>query len=64
MVAETVPVRYADGRAFVKALKAVGAATPVEGHVPLTSGEVMRVLAVLGAPLTMTYEVLTVDGVR
>ncbi len=61
VLAEAVPVRYADGRAFVRALKTIGAGTPASGHQPLTAGAMRRVLAELGAPATFTYEVLTVD---
>jgi len=63
VIAEPIAVRYADGRAFVGALKAIGAATPAPGHRPLKPGELKRVLAALGAPATITYEVLTVDSV-
>jgi malonyl-CoA O-methyltransferase len=61
VTAEAIPVRYADGRAFVAALKAIGAGTPAAGHRPLAPGQLKRVLAALGSPATVTYEVLTVD---
>jgi malonyl-CoA O-methyltransferase len=61
VVAEPVPVEYANGRAFATRLKATGATTPVSGHRPLSPGAMRRVLAALGAPCAITYEVLTVD---
>lgn len=61
VVAERIAVGYADGRAFVRALKTIGAAVPVAGHRPLGPAAMKRVLAELGAPCTITYEVLTVD---
>lgn len=55
-----VVVQYSDGRDFLNALKRIGAATPVEGHRPLTPGQLRQVIRQLGAPAQVTYEVLTV----
>lgn len=49
---------YADGRAFVRELKDLGAATPVAGHRPLDAGRMRRLLAALGRPAEMDYHVL------
>ncbi|MGE5547926.1 MAG: methyltransferase domain-containing protein [Solirubrobacterales bacterium] len=64
VLARSLPVRYADGRAFLKALKAIGAGTPACHHRPLPPGALRKVLAALGAPATITYEVLIVDLAR
>jgi malonyl-CoA O-methyltransferase len=64
VIAETVPLRYADAVAFLRALKAIGAGTPAAGHAPLPPGALRRVLAALGAPATITYEILTVEVER
>jgi Methylase involved in ubiquinone/menaquinone biosynthesis len=41
---EQVEERYADARAFVRALKAIGAGTAREGHRPLPAGVMRRVM--------------------
>ncbi len=64
VVAAPVVVRYANGMAFLRALKAVGAGTPAADHRPLPPGDLRRVIAALGAPCAITYEVLTVDLCR
>ncbi len=64
VIAEPLPLRYADGTAFLRALKSVGAGIPVEGHVPLPPGTLRRVLAALGAPAIVTYEILNVEVLR
>lgn len=61
VVAEPFVVRYADGRAFLGTLKAIGAGTPAAGHRPLSAAAMRRVLAVLGAPATITYEYLIAE---
>jgi malonyl-CoA O-methyltransferase len=61
VVAEAFAVRYADGWAFLKALKAIGAGTPVAGHRPLSPGGLKRVLSAMGAPAAVTYEVLIAE---
>lgn len=53
-------VAYADGRAFLSALKRIGAATPVEGHRPLSPGALRRAIKALGTPALITYDVLTI----
>lgn len=58
VVAEPFVVRYSDARAFVGALKGIGAGTPQAGHQPLTPGAMRRVLAVLGSPTSMTYDLM------
>lgn len=55
-----VVVDYADGRAFLNALKQIGAATPAEGHRPSSPGQLRRVIREIGAPARITYDVLTV----
>lgn len=55
---EAFQVIYPDARAFVGALKAIGAATPRPGHAPLSAGALRRVMAALGAPCPITYDVL------
>ena len=64
VTADTFTVTYADGRAFLKALKAIGAGTPARGYRPLSPGAMKQVLAELGAPATITYEILTVEIVK
>jgi len=59
--ADCFTVRYEDGHAFVRALKAIGAGTPAPGYRRLSTGALRQVLAELGAPCTITYEILTVD---
>ena len=54
-------VGYEDGHAFVRALKAIGAGTPAPGYRRLSTGALRQVLTELGAPCTITYEILTVD---
>ena len=54
-------LRYDDGRAFLKALKAIGAGTPAPGYRRLGPAAMKQALAELGAPCSITYEILTVD---
>lgn len=61
VVAEPFAVRYADGRAFLTALKTIGAGTPVAGHRPLSVAAMRRVLAAMGAPAAVTYEILIAE---
>ncbi|MDA8230991.1 MAG: methyltransferase domain-containing protein [Magnetospirillum sp.] len=57
-------IPYADGFAFLRALRAIGADTPAEGYTPLSAGALRRVVAALGRPCAVTYEVLTVEHRR
>ena len=59
--ADCFTVRYEDGHGFVRALKAIGAGTPAPGYRRLSTGALRQVLAELGTPCTITYEILTVD---
>jgi malonyl-CoA O-methyltransferase len=59
--AKSIPVQYEDGRAFLRALKTIGAATPAAGHRPLSPGALKRVMDALGKPALLTYEILTVE---
>lgn len=61
---QPVVVDYADGRDFLAALKRIGAATPAEGHHPLSPGALRRVIKAMGAPAAITYDVLTVLLIR
>lgn len=58
IIAEPFTVRYADGRAFLAAVKAIGAGTPAPGHRPLSPGALRRALAALGRPADVTYDVV------
>lgn len=49
---------YADGRAFVREVKAIGAGTPSPQHRPLSVADMRRVLNRLGRPAAMTYHIL------
>ena len=61
VVAEPIVLRYADGRAFLRGLKTIGAAIPVADHRPAHAGAVRRALAAMGSPCAVTHEILTVD---
>lgn len=50
--------RPADGLAFARSLRAIGADTPMPGHAPLAPGELRRVLRALGPAPTFTYELI------
>ncbi|MGE5506663.1 MAG: methyltransferase domain-containing protein [Actinomycetota bacterium] len=58
VVARPFTVTYADARAFLATLKAIGAGTPAAGHRPLPPGRLRRIMAGLGAPCAITYDVL------
>lgn len=58
LIAEHWAERFPDGLAFLRALRALGADTPAPGHVPLTAGQLRRVLATLGPAPQLTYEFL------
>ena len=52
--------RFSDARAFLKGLKAIGAATSRAGHAPLPPGDLRRVMQAFEAGgASVTYEVLT-----
>ena len=57
---ESVPftVTYADARTFLGGLEAIGAATPKPGHRPLPAGTLRRIMARLGAPCAITWDIL------
>ncbi|WP_126445603.1 methyltransferase [Sulfuricystis multivorans] len=48
--------QYADGLAFLRSLRAIGADTPAAGHKPLAVGQLRRVLETLGVAPQLTYE--------
>lgn len=50
--------RPADGLAFARSLRAIGADTPMPGHAPLAPGELRRVLRAIGPAPTFTYELI------
>lgn len=52
---------YADARAFLGILAALGAATPKPGHQPLPPGRLRRIMAALGTPCPITWDILTLD---
>lgn len=47
---------HAHGIDFLRALRAIGADTPAPGHLPLTPGQLRRVLRTLGPAPRLTYE--------
>lgn len=49
---------HADARAFLRTLEAIGATTPKAGHRPLPAGTLRRIMARLGAPCTITWDIL------
>ncbi|MFN3883405.1 MAG: methyltransferase domain-containing protein [Rhodocyclaceae bacterium] len=49
---------HADGLDFLRALRAIGADAPATGHVPLTPGQLRRVLRTLGPAPRLTYQFL------
>jgi len=55
---ERCRVQYGDARAFVRSLKAVGAATSCDGHRPLGPAAFKRVVESLGPDCTVTYHLL------
>jgi malonyl-CoA O-methyltransferase len=50
--------RPADGLAFLRSLRAIGADTPAPGHAPLPPARLRRVLRELGPAPTFTYELI------
>lgn len=58
VVSQSIEIRYADAFDFLDSLKRVGAGTPAPGHTPLSPGAMRRVMRQLGAPATITYDVL------
>lgn len=50
--------RPADGLAFARSLRAIGADTPAPGHRPLSPARLRRVLRELGPAPTLTYELI------
>jgi len=50
--------RPADGLAFARSLRAIGADTPAPGHAPLSPARLRRVLRALGPAPTLTYELI------
>ncbi|OAN42923.1 SAM-dependent methyltransferase [Paramagnetospirillum marisnigri] len=55
---------YADARAFLAALDAIGARTPRPGHRPLTPGRLRRIMAGLGSPCAVTWDILLLSHTR
>ncbi len=50
--------RPADGLAFLRGLRAIGADTAAAGHTPLAPAQLRRVLRELGPAPTLTYELI------
>lgn len=60
---ETLPVRHADARHFLRSVKAIGAGTPRPGHRPLTPSQLRAVMAHFDAAgATASYVVATCIG--
>ena len=57
---ESLPfaIAYPDARGFLKALESIGARTPKPGHRPLPAGSLRRIMARLGAPCAITWDIL------
>lgn len=55
---DRVTVEYTDARAFLAALKAIGANTPRAGYKALPAGSLRRAIAAMGAPCVVTWDVL------
>jgi malonyl-CoA O-methyltransferase len=51
--------RPADGLAFLRSLRAIGADTAAAGHTPLAPAQLRRVLRELGPQPVLTYELIT-----
>ena len=59
---ETLREQHSDARAFLRAVKAIGAGSPASGHRPLTPAALRRVMARFDAQGgAASYEVVTVD---
>lgn len=58
VLSEQVVISHADGYDFVDSLKRIGAATPSASHVPLNPGALRKVLRKMGAPVSITYDIL------
>ncbi|KIL98354.1 Biotin synthesis protein BioC [Paramagnetospirillum magnetotacticum MS-1] len=56
-----VTLSYKDARNFLLSLEALGAQTPKPGHRPLSPGQVRRIIAALGSPCAMTWDILLLD---
>lgn len=55
-------VSHADGKAFLHSLDSVGAGTPRPGHRPLPAGTLRRIMASLGRPCSVTWEILILSA--
>lgn len=55
---ERIKVPYADGQAFLRSLKAIGAHVPAPGHKPLPPGDLRRAMRALGKDCSITYHIL------
>jgi malonyl-CoA O-methyltransferase len=55
---ELLTVRYSDAKAFVRALKTVGASTPRQDYRPLPPGAFKSVLERMGSHCDMTYHLI------
>ena len=55
---ERFTLDYPDARAFLRSLAAIGAVTPRPGHAPLPPGRLRRIMARLGAPCAITWDIL------
>ena len=58
MEVETIRDHHADGHAFVRSLKNLGAGQPAPGHKPLTPAQFRRVLKPFQAGCTASYQVV------
>jgi malonyl-CoA O-methyltransferase len=59
---ERFAIAHADGKAFLHSLDAVGAGTPRPGHRPLPAGTLRRIMASLGRPCSITWEILILSA--
>lgn len=55
---QLVTERFADGLAFLRALRALGADAPTPGHAPLSAGQMRRVLREFSQAPLVAYEII------
>ncbi|MBF0326408.1 MAG: methyltransferase domain-containing protein [Alphaproteobacteria bacterium] len=58
LTSQVFTVNHVDGKAFLAALKAIGATVAAEGHRPLSPGSLRKVIKAMGAPAEVSYHVV------
>ncbi len=64
VTANTLTMTYGNAGEFLKSLRTIGATVPAKGYQPLPTPILRQAMTQLGAPCSISYEILTLDWTK